>query len=164
MGVKFQQLGSKARTKAKGCYTRNNNTKAILFVHGTTEQMQMSPMPGMHKRIWCNTPSQLANQTVPIPHAINHIPKTGLTYGWKVFRQLLPNNVLWTKLNTTRASTTCQQAVNMVAAPNTFCKVWMREDSSGLLTRLADNAYIILREPRQHVLSQFFHCKESEVR
>ena len=57
----------------------------------------------------------------------------------------------------------CQLGVNPlnrrpISYKNTTCTMWMSEQH---YNKAASNTYTLVRDPRQHVLSQYFHCTES---
>jgi len=104
-------------------------------------------------------------------HFLSHISKTGASFAMARLMPLMMNNdELWSNQNETDRFRPCN---NMKSAstenfekqwPSHFngtrCTLWMSERP---YTNKANHVYTIVRKPRSHVLSQYFHCTEAPV-
>ncbi len=107
----------------------------------------------------------------PLPHFFMHIPKTG---GYYAYTWL--NSMLWQKhspifkLPTEDKFRLCNMGSGRLKQRKEShkgkkdlvpirCNMWMTERE---YNEDAANTYTVIRDPREHVLSQYFHCKESK--
>ena len=101
-------------------------------------------------------------------HFLSHIPKTGASYAFHRLNQVTFKSAGWQALNQTEQFRGCDQASMPTwyfhknypyERRGTRCRLWMSErPPSGR----ANHVYTIVRNPHAHVLSQYFHCKESK--
>lgn len=100
-------------------------------------------------------------------HFLSHIPKTGSSYAFHRLDALSWANPEWQKHNTTNTIRVCNQATKSTEIfeesysyeyKGDRCALWMSESP---YTTKAKHVYTIVRNPRTHVISQYFHCKES---
>lgn len=101
-----------------------------------------------------------------------HIPKTAGKFAWQAVRELTESSPQYKQLKS-QPYTICELNFRNATArfPHGFpktdrkgdgkeCTFWSSEQP------LAENAlynYLIVREPRTHVLSQYFHCTEAPI-
>jgi hypothetical protein len=102
-------------------------------------------------------------------HFLSHIPKSGASFALRLLGDLLWSNPAYLQLDSQDRFRPCNMGT---AQPERFqtkwmghskgrkhiCNLWMSEQ--GWSDRSMHN-YIIVRNPRHHVLSQYFHCLES---
>lgn len=114
-------------------------------------------------------------------HFLVHTPKSGGSYAFDGLRQLLQQTTEYQSLPVKARRTICDGRTRPTtqfetrypyddkAASSKFslrrgansaviCDFWMAEQP---YTALAKHNYIVMRHPRAHILSQYFHCKES---
>ena len=103
---------------------------------------------------------------------ILHIPKCGGTYFRKAANKLIQQTpALWDKTNPKKRVQICDEGVvehDLVSAfpyhfpeytqSHTKCAAWSLE---GDYNAIANHTFTMIRDPHSHVLSQYFHCKES---
>jgi hypothetical protein len=102
-------------------------------------------------------------------HFLVHIPKSGSSYAISAL-----NALIWPSPEYHALVARNQQfrGCNQGAMPTSLfrekfayqfkgnkCTLWMSEQP---YTKKAEHNYIVTRSPRQHILSQYFHCKESK--
>ncbi len=103
--------------------------------------------------------------THPFPHFMMHIPKTGGYYVHPKISTLLFNSPKYQALRPDERFRLCQLANGhvdgylMESYKGVNCTAWMSERP--YLNR-PKNVYTIIRNPREHVLSQYFMCTESK--
>ena len=104
---------------------------------------------------------------------ILHIPKTGGVYFQKAANKLIQQMPeLWVKMNPEKNVQICGEGPvehDLVSSfpehfyeyssSNTKCVAWSVE---GDYNTRADHTFTMIRDPHSHVLSQYFHCKESK--
>lgn len=119
-------------------------------------------------------------------HFLVHTPKSGGSYAFDMLIELLQENPSFQRLPEENQFMVCDgrtrftkdfekyfpltgQVKSRRTSSSTFslrrhrkynvpCTLWMAEQPH---TTMAKHNYIILRDPRSHILSQYFHCKES---
>jgi len=92
-----------------------------------------------------------------------HIPKSGSTYAMAQLAQMVFKSRNEPKPNTPRP---CNEGKKMIRNFKKFrksyngndCNLWMTEQP---FTHKAERVYAIIRDPRSHTLSMYFHCHES---
>lgn len=98
-------------------------------------------------------------------HFLVHIPKSGGSYAFDALVEMLMTSPQWSQLS--KKVMMCDGRMRSISqfeehypysASNHKCNFWMAEQP---YTTLAQHNYIITRSPHAHVLSQYFHCKES---
>ena len=101
-------------------------------------------------------------------HFISHIPKSGGNFALFALNQLLFKDREYWKLPEEDRFRGCNEAIRPVHEfqqkyryqfNGIKCTLWMSE---WRYSKAPQNIYTIVREPREHVLSQYFHCTESE--
>eukprot|EP00546_Thalassionema_frauenfeldii_P001557 CAMPEP_0178936228 /NCGR_PEP_ID=MMETSP0786-20121207/25053_1 /TAXON_ID=186022 /ORGANISM="Thalassionema frauenfeldii, Strain CCMP 1798" /LENGTH=351 /DNA_ID=CAMNT_0020614601 /DNA_START=113 /DNA_END=1168 /DNA_ORIENTATION=- len=97
----------------------------------------------------------------PMPHLFSHIPKTG---GYYVFEMV---NKLYLEYNSTVAACNLGSAhffTRKATTKGKHCVMWMSERHYYKIRNHDKDAFVytIVRNPKHHVLSQFFHCQESK--
>ena len=107
---------------------------------------------------------------IEFTHFLSHVPKSGAVYAFQTLNKLLWNLPEWNEdriKNGGHGIRGCNQAkANPIRYQNyvysykgSKCTLWMSEHG---YTTLPQHIYTILREPREHVLSMYFHCKQSK--
>ena len=94
-----------------------------------------------------------------VTHFFSHIPKAGGYYALSSLEKLLQ-----TKFKRKQYKI-CNHGVSPIekfspGPKKQPCHMWMSEYP---YSDIPQNTYIIVRDPRQHTLSQFFHCTESDA-
>jgi hypothetical protein len=119
--------------------------------------------PMKKKRLATNKKKRVMN------HYFTHIPKSGATYSMQTVQKLVWNMPEHKALPKEEKFRVCDQGTKKVkmfkrqyleSYKGIKCAMWMSEDTKGFKAPTKNN-YIILRKPRAHVISQYFHCKES---
>lgn len=125
------------------------------------------------------TTTLTTNITPPIVHFLSHIPKSGGTQSAGFLAQFYLQNPqrrrLVSELQRVNSSTIVEsnfRPCNFGNAPlsnilkhggqqshGIACTMWIAEQRRPM--DMFSHAYILIRNPRQHVVSQYFHCKES---
>jgi hypothetical protein len=157
-------LHHQATTAATTNFTTTNFTTTTTTTTTTyflTEQNETSTTSAT-----ATTPKQ---NNKNLTHFVFHIPKTGATYAHATLVQLIQNHPNWKALPNDQKFQPCNQAqepiehfdshYNEVSKFNKIkCNSWMSEVpfSDKPLWR-----YTIVRDPTEHVVSQYFHCTES---
>lgn len=109
------------------------------------------------------------NDEIVMEHFFSHIPKSGATYSMHTVMKLVRTIPQFKALPKEERFRVCDQATVPVkmfkrrylkSYKGIRCTLWMSEDKHGYKAK-ARNRYVILRKPKAHVLSQYFHCKES---
>ena len=108
----------------------------------------------------------------PLPHFYIHIPKTGGRYSnfW-LSQMLLSHKPQMLDLPSDEQFQLCQMGPAAVeerpksrpgrdGGKSIRCNMWMSERTYNE-SAAAANLYTLIRDPREHVLSQYFHCTES---
>lgn len=101
-------------------------------------------------------------------HFLMHIPKTGCTYARGTLTNILQKDPQWNRLLPSDRYRLCDVGTMPLAKFPKFpydhkkvrCTMWMSEQPSSD-SPMHTHRYTILRPPRTHVLSQYFHCTES---
>jgi hypothetical protein len=102
-------------------------------------------------------------------HYFTHIPKSGSTYSMQTVQELvwkmpevkaLPKAEKFRVCDQGKTPTKMWNKRYLRSYKGINCTMWMSEDTQGFKAP-AKNNYIILRKPKAHVISQYFHCKES---
>lgn len=100
-------------------------------------------------------------------HFLVHIPKSGGSYAFDALVHMLTTSPQWKKLSHSSKFMICDGRTRPVTEFETqypyserkhICNFWMAEQP---YTSLAQHNYILTRSPHAHVVSQYFHCKES---
>ena len=109
------------------------------------------------------------------PHFFMHIPKTGGYYSAFWLSHMLSHTPQMLDLPSDEQFQLCQMGVGSVAklpqsrpgrdgnGKSIRCNMWMSERTYNE-SAAATNLYTLVRDPREHVLSQYFHCTESKDR
>jgi hypothetical protein len=101
-----------------------------------------------------------------LDHFFMHIPKTGGVYARDTLPDLLQKSPQWKRLRPYNRYKLCGVGLRPLARFPSFpnhqrnvrCTMWMTEQP---YSDIPQHTYAILRSPRSHVLSQYFHCAES---
>lgn len=128
---------------------QNDTATTIATAAPTTTQTQKSPAP-----------------TIPFAtnqHFFLHIPKTAGTHAFIELNRLSKD--YW--VNATDIMAVCNIGRgNFITRPADFkgkqCQSYMSERSYSNIPSTAGKVYTILRNPKEHVVSQYFHCMESK--
>lgn len=100
-------------------------------------------------------------------HFLSHIPKSGSSFAFQALNDYLWDHPQYKQLSPDDRFRPCNQATSATFAfkdkwrghtRKHVCNLWMSEVP---WTPIAQHNYIVLRNPRHHVLSQYFHCRES---
>jgi hypothetical protein len=100
-------------------------------------------------------------------HFLSHNPKSGTSYAFEAIHKLLWPSPEWLALPKDKHFRGCNEASNPTANFRTeyrvdykgnLCTMWMSEMG---YTSSPEHIYAIVREPKEHILSMYFHCKES---
>lgn len=107
----------------------------------------------------------------PFPHFFIHIPKTGGYYASFWIIHMLYHTPQMLQLSSKQKFRLCNIGAQQLAyRPKSHtgkdgkpirCNMWMSEQP---YEAKAANSYTLIRDPRKHVLSQYFHCTESTDR
>jgi hypothetical protein len=101
-------------------------------------------------------------------HFLSHIPKSGGTYAFRAVASLVMNDPQWQRLDAGDKFRPCDvatksldhfQAHFLVHYKGIPCTLWMTEQP--YRPSVAKHVYTIVRSPKEHVVSQYFHCTES---
>jgi len=114
----------------------------------------------------------LRNHT--LPHYLMHIPKTAGYYAYRILSSTLSDDPKYNKLSPDDKYRLCnvgempilKDTILMPAYGGTKCTMYMSEYQYKKLpsNKIPQYAYTIVRNPKHHVLSQYFHCTESNDR
>jgi len=114
----------------------------------------------------------LRNHT--LPHYLMHIPKTAGYYAYRILSSTLSNDPNYNKLSPNDKYRLCnvgempilKDTILMPEYGGTKCTMYMSEYQYVKLpsNKIPQYAYTIVRNPKHHVLSQYFHCTESNDR
>lgn len=104
---------------------------------------------------------------IEFTHFLSHVPKSGASYAMNAVNSLIWPSPEWHALPKEKRFRICNEAKTHTkqyykyryAFKGNRCTMWMSE--RGYTTR-PQHIYTIIREPKQHVLSMYFHCKESK--
>ena len=103
-------------------------------------------------------------------HFLMHIPKTGLSHGFVQIRKMVlrSNKMMQTSDPQFQKKGPCNVNTNSLSNFETGftknrkggeeCNLWMSEQP---FSNKPERVYTVLRNPRSHTLSMYFHCKES---
>ncbi len=95
-------------------------------------------------------------------HDMIHIPKTGGYYIHPNIMNLLGNTPEFQALPKEKQFRLCNLGAGKRKRPESYngvkCTMYMSEQQ---YSENSTNTYVIIRNPRHHVLSQYFHCTES---
>jgi hypothetical protein len=107
-------------------------------------------------------------------HFFSHIPKSGSSYAYSVIYQLTVRSPEWNALPEGELFRACDMGGG--GDPSKFnerypyqfrgkkCTMWMSEKPSrAYMSPSPEHSYVIVRQPKAHVLSMYFHCKESKI-
>ena len=107
----------------------------------------------------------------PFPHFFIHIPKTGGYYASYWLIHMLFHTPQMLALSPEKQFRLCNIGDGQLAyrpkqhtgkdGKSIRCNMWMSEQP---YESKAANSYTLIRDPRKHVLSQYFHCTESTDR
>lgn len=98
------------------------------------------------------------------------ITQSGSTFALEQIQKMLDYSPEWQSLSAAGKFQACQfGTMRLDAAPEKwtnrakgrFCTLFMTENKMGWAAP-AEQVYVILRQPETHILSQYFHCKESK--
>ena len=100
-------------------------------------------------------------------HFLSHIPKSGTSYAMLAINQLVYHMPEWKALRKRTTFRACNEGKRNTISFQSYrykykgdkCTMWMSERPD---TPEAQHNYVIIRDPKTHVLSQYFHCKESD--
>ena len=100
----------------------------------------------------------------PFEHFLMHIPKSGTSHALVEISRLVWTNTDDPQFKKTRV---CNEGTKKLRNFNKFhksykgvdCNLWMTEQP---FSSKPEHVYAILRDPRSHTLSMYFHCKESK--
>ena len=107
----------------------------------------------------------------PLPHFFMHIPKTGgyYAYTWlnrmlfqkgsPIFQLPIEDKYRLCNIGTERLKKRKESHKGKNDKAPVRCNMWMTERG---YNEDAANTYTVIRNPREHVLSQYFHCTESK--
>mmetsp|Transcript_8927 Transcript_8927/g.15501 ORF Transcript_8927/g.15501 Transcript_8927/m.15501 type:complete len:391 (-) Transcript_8927:117-1289(-) len=142
------------------------NLYSFSNTHGEMQQQQQQPPTYKY-----NFDQELArrrlldpiNETHPLPHFLMHIPKTAGYYAYELLMKLLFNSPEMKALKQEEKFKICNIGDGRIKRrplyhKDTKCTMWMSETP---YLHDALNSYALIRDPRQHILSQYFHCAES---
>ena len=109
------------------------------------------------------TSSQLREEN-PFAHFLMHIPKTGSSHAYSQMNQMAHT---YTDVPQFLKKRVCNEGTNLLGDFYQFrktfkgeeCNLWMSEQP---YSTKPERVYAILRDPRSHTLSMYFHCKESK--
>jgi len=109
-----------------------------------------------------------------LPHYLMHIPKTAGYYAYRIVSSTLSNDPNYNKLSPNDKYRLCnvgempilKDTILMPEYGGTKCTMYMSEYHYNKLpsNKIPQFAYTIIRNPKHHVLSQYFHCTESNDR
>lgn len=105
-------------------------------------------------------------------HFFSHIPKSGSSYAFSTISDMLFTDPKWLAIRRVKNEYSRHRACNegkvntrkfkaryRYGFQEDYCNLWMSESR---YTSEPAKIYTIVREPREHVLSMYFHCLESE--
>ena len=170
--------------KNTGGNPKLENGRSSFVVQSSVTTKASSPQEGVKTFMSNRGTTLLAKNSIPsnttirtdeqekknLTHFVFHIPKTGATYAHATIVEMITNHPKWQKLSESQKFQPCNQAkeplenfeerYNYASKFNLIrCSSWMSEVPYSDLP--GTSKYTILREPTHHVVSQYFHCKES---
>lgn len=112
-------------------------------------------------------PTTAPTTTNRFSNFLMHIPKSGTSYAMHAMGLLLNKSPEWKNLGEGGKFRLCDEGVNPLrnferfrtSYKGTKCTLWMTEHPYSMVP---EHVYAIVREPKSHVLSMYFHCLESK--
>jgi hypothetical protein len=152
--------------------SNSNSTDSIIDI-ATTSTMNTAPVtapptspPTSPPASPPASPPTVAATSKIFGHFLMHIPKSGTSYAFQTLSQLLYPTPEWKNL--TKHFRPCDEAtkpLNRFKAggfreqyKGNTCTLWMSEQP---FSPVPERVYAIVRDPRSHTLSMYFHCLES---
>ena len=112
-------------------------------------------------------PTTAPTTTNRFSNFLMHIPKSGTSYAMHAMGLLLNKSPEWKNLGEGKYFRACDEATALLRNFGKFrtsykgskCTMWMSEQPYSMVP---EHVYAIVREPKSHVLSMYFHCLESK--
>jgi hypothetical protein len=143
-----------------------NETEAVRSKNAILQQENATLEHNMTTHTIVNRTEWRDGMVKSFDHFLMHIPKTGCTHARGALTRILKRDPQWNRLLPSNQYRLCDVSTALLANFPKFdyqyggvrCTMWMSEQP---YSDTPMHTYTILRSPRAHVLSQYFHCTES---
>jgi hypothetical protein len=175
-----QQLENAAwngTTTTSGSHTtQNNNVQHISHLGARKERQQLVSQVKrlerdynlLYSKVVVDNSTWKDGTIKEFTHFFSHIPKSGGTYALRAITSLVMEDPQWKRLDDGDRFRPCDvgttsldhfQARFPVHWKGIPCTLWQSEQP--YRPSVAKHVYTIVRSPKEHVISQYFHCTES---
>lgn len=156
----------------------NNSTLVVSkATHGDFNSSNVSASVSISHQLNSTSKFGVANTSLGgevknFSHFFSHIPKTGSSYAFSTISDMLFTDPNWLAIQGGKSGYSRHRACNegkvntrkfkaryRYGSQQNYCNLWMSESR---YTNVPAKIYTIVREPREHVLSMYFHCLESQ--